>query len=783
MADVFLSYAREDAERARSVAAALEHRGVAVWWDQQLIPGVRYSDKTEAVLTSADVILVLWTQSSIKSMWVADEAMIGREKGNLIPVSFDEARPPIGFRQIQTMSFDGWDGRPDAAQVGVLIAAIENCRAGGGASEVSPSETASIAPAPSRGSFASGSTLRSKSAAAAAIFVALALLVAAPFIAFEIRAADGAKRGADVVVAVPPFKVSGESPDLMWLSSGLAASLEKALRSSGMQTKGYDFPPQNDVGALSRYIDDLGVDYIVSGLVTRVGPDLLFNVSLVDARTRATVEAIEHLERSDVDFAVMQKVVGAVVASLKGDARVDAVSPQSKDYYVALGLMSDAAVKADFERAADLLRAVTEKEPQNGEAYAHLAYALASVDRLDDRSDVHADAARDALKKAFGLLGEHPEAYFASGMVDYVYRDGADRLKRAEGEIARALELDPGDARALKWMTGVQIQLGEYSKALRFADKALVVSPSYLDAIGNRISALVYVGRRDEARAELDAAIARKGDWSFGHRMRASIALADGDLVEALNRAAIADAIEPIVLNARLKSIVYANLGMAEEANVEIERDGELSRLDPAWRSYKKQIVAGEVESALASLDGLLAHEMREAKRSDPLMAAGMLRIYLSDYAGAEKNCSDAVAINEMTLGEKARMSLAGACAAIARARLGDRRDAEALIDAFSAELSGLPGEYRPYWDQSILASLLIAAGRRDLALQKIDEMVKGGWRTPNTAICRHCVHLAVDDPRGLFGDLRDEPRFAGLMASIRTDLARQRKALSQAPI
>lgn len=41
MADVFLSYAREDLDIARQIAGALEREGWSVFWDRRTPPGVR----------------------------------------------------------------------------------------------------------------------------------------------------------------------------------------------------------------------------------------------------------------------------------------------------------------------------------------------------------------------------------------------------------------------------------------------------------------------------------------------------------------------------------------------------------------------------------------------------------------------------------------------------------------------------------------------------------------------------------------------------------------------
>jgi len=45
MASVFLSYVREDAEKARTIATLLDRAGHSVWWDRQIKGGAEYSDE------------------------------------------------------------------------------------------------------------------------------------------------------------------------------------------------------------------------------------------------------------------------------------------------------------------------------------------------------------------------------------------------------------------------------------------------------------------------------------------------------------------------------------------------------------------------------------------------------------------------------------------------------------------------------------------------------------------------------------------------------------------
>src|SRR5690242_5893107 len=58
--------------------------------------------------------MVLWSQSSIASAWVQDEAAEGRDSGRLVPVTLDSVKPPLGFRQIQCIDLSSWS---DAGQV------------------------------------------------------------------------------------------------------------------------------------------------------------------------------------------------------------------------------------------------------------------------------------------------------------------------------------------------------------------------------------------------------------------------------------------------------------------------------------------------------------------------------------------------------------------------------------------------------------------------------------------------------------------------------------------
>ena len=64
MADVFLSYAREDLSRATMLASALESRGLSVWWDRRIPAGLDFADYIEKQAHAAHCIVVLWSKAS-----------------------------------------------------------------------------------------------------------------------------------------------------------------------------------------------------------------------------------------------------------------------------------------------------------------------------------------------------------------------------------------------------------------------------------------------------------------------------------------------------------------------------------------------------------------------------------------------------------------------------------------------------------------------------------------------------------------------------------------------
>jgi hypothetical protein len=112
MADVLISYASEDRERAGKLASALSAHGWSVWWDRKIIAGQAFDIVIERELENAKSVVVLWSKHSIESEWVKNEASVATERGILVPALIDEVKLPLEFRRKQTVDLTGWQGDP-----------------------------------------------------------------------------------------------------------------------------------------------------------------------------------------------------------------------------------------------------------------------------------------------------------------------------------------------------------------------------------------------------------------------------------------------------------------------------------------------------------------------------------------------------------------------------------------------------------------------------------------------------------------------------------------------
>ena len=76
----------------------------------------------------------------VRSAWVRDEAAEGRDAGKLVPVLIDAVKPPMGFRQYQTIDLTAWTGGKRIVRLPDLLNAIDKV------AKIAPAAVAATAP-------------------------------------------------------------------------------------------------------------------------------------------------------------------------------------------------------------------------------------------------------------------------------------------------------------------------------------------------------------------------------------------------------------------------------------------------------------------------------------------------------------------------------------------------------------------------------------------------------------------------------------------------------------
>src|SRR5256885_753884 len=101
MAQIFLSYASEDRDRAQALAEELQ-RSWSVWWDRNIPPGKSFDEVIEAELQQCRCCVVLWSRASVSSRWVRSEATDAFDRDILVPALLEPGLTlPLAFRRLQ----------------------------------------------------------------------------------------------------------------------------------------------------------------------------------------------------------------------------------------------------------------------------------------------------------------------------------------------------------------------------------------------------------------------------------------------------------------------------------------------------------------------------------------------------------------------------------------------------------------------------------------------------------------------------------------------------------
>jgi chemotaxis protein histidine kinase CheA len=111
MYDIFLSYSSKDRESLAMLVEVFRQQGWTVFWDHQSVPvGKTYAQYIEDGLRDSTCVVVAWSEHSIKSKWVREEANKAQKREVMLPIRLDRNDPPFGFSEYQAADFSQWQG-------------------------------------------------------------------------------------------------------------------------------------------------------------------------------------------------------------------------------------------------------------------------------------------------------------------------------------------------------------------------------------------------------------------------------------------------------------------------------------------------------------------------------------------------------------------------------------------------------------------------------------------------------------------------------------------------
>jgi TolB-like protein len=481
LADVFISYSRTDKRVAERLAASLDAFGVSHWMDSHLAGGSTFTEVTEAELNEAGKVIVLWSEASIKSDWVKDEAQAGREQGKLIPLAIDGSQPPMGFRQIQTIDLAGWAKGKEADLPPALLHAL----ALAGTPRAAP---APPAPKPRR------------KIGLITLAAALIALLAAGYWLWH-GGFDGQPSDRHIAVLVRAFAPSGTGDVTeKALASGITDELIVRLRRIKELEVATAEPDGSPPSAAFKQA------YVVDGNIRSDGDQLQVAARLTRPDGEILWSDTDDRKMSDL-LALQEQIATSIANALSVSFDVGTNSTRyggtdNPEAYAAYMQYQSNSMNRDANVPLQYLNHALALDPHYVKALTELAsYYGIQASGHGGYSTVPKQQALDLLAKmdkvtaqAVALDPDLAIVHVSRGEYYFNVRD----LTAADREMRRAAELDPGDDPELRSrIAGYEVSVGRAGKALSLIQSAAVIDPIYEDSPA-QMRPFLYLGRYRE---------------------------------------------------------------------------------------------------------------------------------------------------------------------------------------------------------------------------------------------------------------------------------------------
>ena len=490
MADVFVSYAREDEPQAKMVAEALRAHGYRAWRDDELPAHRTYAEVIEERLNAAAAVVVLWSEQAKKSQWVRAEADTARNRGTLIQATLDGTVPPIPFNQIQCADLKGGKSPSTAAGWSKLVGSVE---------ALAGSASTPEAPA-----------MRSRTHSAS--------------------------------VCVLPFANMSGDAEQEYFSDGISEDITTDLSkvsALGVTARNTAFTFKGQAVDICDVATKLGVSHVLEGSVRKAGGRVRITAQLIDGASGDHIWAERYDRELDDIFAMQDEISKAIVEALKvkllpeEKKAIESRCTCNADAYNLFLLARQqwiTGAHGETSREESVIRLcdrIIAMDPTYSRAWALKALAQTT---LHFGYGVGEDDGVAAADKALELDPNLAEAHSVKARAALGRRDFA----AAEKAVEAALSLAPESWEVNKDAAAVYIWEHDFARAVQYYEKCVSLVPEDLHSWDMLLMA--YRALEDEPAqlrtaermlANAEAMVERdpKNHYAYGRGANALVAL------------------------------------------------------------------------------------------------------------------------------------------------------------------------------------------------------------------------------------------------------------------
>jgi tetratricopeptide (TPR) repeat protein len=256
-----------------------------------------------------------------------------------------------------------------------------------------------------------------------------------------------------------------------------------------------------------------------------------------------------------------------------------------------------------YDLAEEELRRELGEDPQSAAAHGLLALCLSAREKFDE--------ATGEAGLAVHLAPDDPMSHYAMGRVMF----DRGRLAEAAAAAQEAARLDPEDPDYWALLAQVRYEERRWPAALESAERGLESDAEHVGCNNLRAMALIKLGRRREAGATLDAALARDPEDALSHANRGWTLLEQSEPAKAMEHFREALRLDPtldwaragIVEALKARNVVYrwmlryflwmsklsgrAQWAVVIGAYLVYQLLGSLARSNPRWAPFLSPIL------------------------------------------------------------------------------------------------------------------------------------------------------------------------------------------------